>query len=80
MVDVQAAYENLCRALTEYYAAKDAGSYVETWVLLSHVRSLDWESAGTSAVCILSSPDSTWLTRRAIMDVALQREHDRLRQ
>lgn len=74
-----AAYENLTRAVSAYYAVSEPTSYIETWVMVSHVRSSDWEQAGTSAVCILASPETTWLSRRALLDVALQREQDKIR-
>lgn len=74
-----AAREALDAAIRDYYSVIAPDVYVEGWVLLTHKRSPEWEREDTSAVGGLTGIGQSWLTTRALIDVARQRDVDELR-
>jgi hypothetical protein len=65
------AYDDLCAAVRDYYAAVEPDAYVEAWVLISHRLSPEMEQDGQSTVGVLSSPEMSWVMKRGLLDVAL---------
>lgn len=69
--EAQAAKDVLEQAIKQYYAVVYPDVYLDDWILLSHKRSVLLEQQNTSELGMLTPTGQSWITRRGMLQSAV---------
>lgn len=68
------AVDRLSKEIIHFYSVIEPDSYLNSWVLISHKLSPEWEQQGTSAVGMLTPADQSFVTTRGLLEIALDEQ------
>lgn len=70
-----AAKRTLEAAITAYCETVEPGTYVESFVVVTHKLTTELEQNGQTMVSVLVKTGQSWVMTRGLLDIALEQEH-----